>query len=551
MLELEEDLYLRLKEVLQEFKIQDLSLEIETPRSSKYGDLSSNIALKLSARLKKKPEQIAQLVIEKLRPLYVQEMEKIEYMPPGFINFHLSWNFLHSFLFSLLEEGESCLRNNLGKGRRILLEFVSANPSGPLSIAHARQAAIGLSLAKILEFSGYRVEKEYYINDEGTQIELLGCSLKVRCLQLLGEKAELPAEGYQGQYLVDLARKLIQQEGLSLEKIQALEDEFFINYAVENILEEIRNELLEFGIEYDFWTSQKKLRLEGKIEQALAQLESSGLLYQKEGALWFRSSRFGDEQDRVVKRADQRYTYFAADIAYHREKFERGYDLLIDLWGPDHHGYIARVMAAMQALGYQKEKLKVLLVQLATLYQKGKPIALSTRKGQILTLGEVVAQIGRDATLYFLLTRKIDSHLDFDLDLAKKHSLENPVYYIQYAHARISSLLSFAQEKGYNLDKLPEREELRNLNQEEEKLLLRTLIQLPRIIKVIALTQEPSLLTSYLLELAGRFHSYYNKYRIVEEGNPHTPARLYLCKGLKIAFSKGLFLLGISAPEKM
>ncbi|OQX83538.1 MAG: arginine--tRNA ligase [Candidatus Omnitrophica bacterium 4484_49] len=551
MLKLEEELQKIIFDFLSQKGLREKPVvEIETPRALDYGDLSSNIALKVSRYLNTNPLELGTELSEYLKRKLQNVFEKIEIVSPGFINFHLSWDFLYHKLEEILLQNSNYGKCEVGKRQRVLLEFVSANPTGPLSIAHGRQAAIGGSLARILQFAGYRVEKEYYINDEGTQIDLLGESLRIRCLQIQGENVQLPPEGYQGEYLISVARELLQREKLSIDRIKGLEGRYFSQYAVETILQEIKEELAGFGIHYEHWSSQRKLREKGKIEKALTELQKRNLIYEKDGALWFKSTEFGDDQDRVVKRKDGTYTYFAADIAYHKEKFERGYDLLIDIWGPDHHGYISRVKAAMKAMGYSEEQLKILIVQLATVYRDGKPIALSTRKGQLLTLKEVVNEIGRDATLYFLLTRKLDSHLDFDIELAKKQSLENPVYYIQYAHARICSIMEYARENDIHFVEF-DSGIFRLLNENEEKVILRLLAQFPRVIKISSLILEPSLLTVYLHNLAGEFHRYYSKHRVVGEKQNLTFARLALIRAIQIVIKNGLGLLGISAPQKM
>lgn len=551
MLQLENRLQKLITEFFSHRGIREIPVvEIETPRSLDYGDLSSNIVLKLAKRLNINPldlgNELAKYLIPKLQGVF----EKIEILPPGFINFHLSWDYLYRQLGQINALDTDYGKSAIGGNQKVLLEFVSANPTGPLSIAHGRQAAIGASLARILKFTGYKVDKEYYINDEGTQINLLGESLRVRCLQVMGKNTSLPPEGYQGEYLISIAKKLIDEQKLNYEDTKNLDVEYFSQYAVNTILQEIKTELSEFGVIYESWRSQKMLRQEGKIENVLAVLQSQGLIYEKDGALWFKSTQFGDDQDRVVKRKEGSYTYFAADIAYHKEKFDRGYELAIDLWGPDHHGYIARVKAAMKAMGYSEDRLKILIVQLATVYRGGKPIALSTRKGQILTLKEVVDEIGKDATIYFLLTRKLDSHLDFDIELAKKQSLENPVYYIQYAHARICSIMDYAGENNIDLKQIS-CDLFKNLTQAEEKVILRLLVQFPRVVKISSILLEPSLLTVYLHNLAGEFHSYYNKHRVVTKGLDLTLARLALVKAIQIVLRNGLTLLGVSAPSKM
>jgi len=551
MLDAENKLIIKLQKIVSDLKIGDIVVEIETPRSQSYGDLSSNIALKLSKPLKRNPKDLADNIIEKIRPDFEDVFERIETAPPGFINFYFSSGYLCRLLMDVIKKKGNFAGSDLGRDRKVLIEFVSANPTGPLSIAHGRQAAIGGSLARVLEFAGYDVDKEYYLNDEGTQIDFLGESLKARCLNALGERLDIPENGYQGEYLIELANKLIEQEGKSVSKINELGTQYFSEFAVREITKEIKEDLINFGVEFDYWSSQKELASEEEVDSIINGFESKDLIYNNEGAVWFKSTQFGDDQDRVIKRSDGRFTYFASDIAYHKKKFDRRYDLLIDIWGPDHHGYIQRVKAAVEALGYDKEILKILIVQLATLYRGGRPVKLSTRRGETLTLKEVVEEIGRDVTLYFLLSRKLDSHLDFDLELAKKQSMDNPVYYIQYAYARIYSILDFAAEKNIVIDNNPSEEVLKYLKEEEEKALIRTIAQFPRIVKIIAITLDPSLLTVYLHDLASKFHSFYDKHRVVTDSIPETRARLYLCIGLKHILSKGLALLGISSPQKM
>jgi arginyl-tRNA synthetase len=550
MLELESKLISELEELLKEInpKLSSQPIVIETPRDKKFGDLSTNIAMKISSQIKKNPIELAEYFKKKLEEVSLLKdfFEKIDVISPGFLNFYFSGKFLRENLKEIIKLKQNYGKNNIGNGKKILIEFVSANPTGPLSIAHGRQAVIGNALANILEFSNYKVDKEYYINDEGKQIELLGVSLKKRFLELKGEKVEFPSDGYKGEYLIELAKELISKN------IDLNDNEFFKNYAVDNILNSIKRQLKDFGIEYNRWRSQKKLIGEGKIEEALERLKNKDFIYKKDNAMWFKSTQLGDDRDRVIKKQDGSYTYFASDIAYHLEKFQLGYDLLINIWGPDHHGYIPRVKAAVEALGYNPQNLKILIVQLATIYKNGKPIVLSTREGKILTLKEVTKEVGKDATIYFLLMRKLDSHLDFDLDLAKKQSLENPVYYIQYAHARISSIINFAKENGYNLDDLSYNNSILDLLKEDsEKHILRIFAQFPRIIKIASISLEPSILTTYLYEVASCFHSFYNKHRVVTNDKNLSLARLILCLGVKEVLKKGLNLLDISAPEKM
>ncbi|MDD5613566.1 MAG: arginine--tRNA ligase [Candidatus Omnitrophica bacterium] len=551
MIDIEERLISYLKKIAEDLGFGGISVEISTPRAQSYGDLSSNIALKLSSCLGKKPQDVASDIISKLCSDFSDIFEKIELAEPGFINFYFSSCYLNSFLADLLKEREDYFSISAGDGEKVLIEFVSANPTGPLSIAHGRQAAIGASLARILKVCGYKVIKEYYINDEGNQIVLLGESLRGRCFQLLGENTKIPENGYQGDYLIDLARQIIASGKLSLDALKGKDKYYFSEYAVEHILTGIKKSLSDFGVDFDLWISQKDVASKDKISQMAARFKDKGLIYDKDGALWFKSSLFGDDQDRVIQKNDGEYTYFAADIVYHENKYCRDYGLCIDIWGPDHHGYIERVMSAVEALGYERNRLKILIVQLATLYRAGQLLKLSTRKGETITLDEVVSEIGKDAALYFLLSRKLDSHLDFDLELAKKQTPENPVYYIQYAHARISSMLSHSLQKGLKLQDVPDAEILSNLKDKDEKDLLRSMMQFKRIIRISALTMEPSLVASYLHELAQKFHGFYNKHRVITEDLSLSQARLYLCQAAGLIFKDGLSLLGISAPDNM
>ncbi|MDP8253933.1 MAG: arginine--tRNA ligase [Candidatus Kaelpia aquatica] len=550
MLNIEDRLKEYLVEIAAGWGIGDLDLEVGTPRSREYGDLSTNIALKLSKPLKKSPKDIAASILPKLKEDFKDVFDNIEIVEPGFINFYFSTEYLYGFLGDILKD-ERVFLNNIGKGKKVLIEFVSANPTGPLSIAHGRQAAIGAALARILSSSGYRVDREYYVNDEGNQINLLGESLRVRCLELLGKESELPGEGYQGEYLIDVAEKIVKDEKLSIEEIENRELNYFSEYALEWILSGIKGSLSDFGVDFEGWVSQRDIAAKSSMEDVITKLKSKGHIYEQNKALWFKSSDFGDSQDRVVIKHDGSYTYFIADIAYHLDKYKRDYDLLIDIWGPDHHGYIKRVEAALDALGYEARRLKVLIVQLATLYRDGKPIKLSTRRNETITLDEVLSEIGSDATLFFLLNRKLDSHLDFDLEFAKKKTMDNPVYYIQYAHARISSIISFAQQNNIDLREPLSSDITASLRESEEKDILRSLVQFSRIIKIAALTMEPSFIAAYLYELAQQFHGFYNKHRVVTDSAALTKARLYVCSAIQIVLKKGLGLLGISAPDSM
>jgi len=523
--------------------IQGFSLEV--PKEKRFGDFSANIAMKLSREIKKAPFDIAGGIVTHIEKSDIIDDVKIE--KPGFINFYIAQKAVIGALKEIINEGTGFGSSSAGKGKKAQIEFVSANPTGPLTVAHGRQAAIGDSLARILKFCGYDVTREYYINDEGAQIQALGKSLKARFMEIMGEKAEFPENGYKGRYIYEIAKTLTLT--LSPEKGrgkgEGLSDDFFMEYASKEIMGTIIKDLEDFGVHFDTWYSQKSLGKSGKIEKALGILKDKGFLYEEAGATWFRSTDFGDDKDRVVIRNDSSYTYVAPDIAYHKEKFEKGYDRIINIWGPDHHGYINRIKAACQALGYDKEKLSILIAQLATLYREGKPVRMSTREGEFVTLREIMEEVGKDAVRFFFIMRRTDSHLDFDLALAKAETMDNPVYYIQYAHARISSIIEFSKDAKPNL------ENLAFLDKREETGLIKTLMHYPKIIEIASATLEPYVLLAYLQDLAGFFHSYYNAYRIVTDDKPLTEARITLIQAVKNVLASGLNLLGVTPLEKM
>jgi arginyl-tRNA synthetase len=513
-------------------------IELEVPKEKRFGDFSTNIAMKLSRELKKSPLDIAGIIAKELKVSDFIKDVKIE--KPGFINFYLSDDAVIDTLKDIIKEGPSFGGSAIGKGKKVQIEFVSANPTGPLTVAHGRQAAIGDSLARILEFCGYKVTREYYINDEGVQIQALGKSLKARFMEIRGGKSEFPENGYKGRYIYDMAQK-IKDNG----KPAALSDDFFMEYAAKEIMKTIIKDLEDFGVVFDVWYSQKALSKSGRIEKSLKILKDKGFLYEKDGATWFKSTGFGDDKDRVVIKNDGSYTYVTPDLAYHKEKFDQGYEMIINIWGPDHHGYINRIKAACQALGYDKDKLSILIAQLVTLYREGKPVRMSTREGEFITLREVMEEVGKDAARFFFIMRRTDSHLDFDLALAKAKTMDNPVYYIQYAYARISSIIDFSKNMKTDL------ENLRFLDKPEEIDIIKILIQYPKIIAVCRHNLEPYILLSYLQDLASLFHSYYNVYRVVTDDRTLTEARINLARSVRTVLSSGLNLLGVSAPEKM
>jgi len=513
----------------------------DVPKEKRFGDLSVNIAMRLSRELKKAPFDIAGSIAQHIRKTGSIQDVKVE--KPGFINFYISNSGALDALRQIIGEGDSFGSSSAGKGKKAQIEFVSANPTGPLTVAHGRQAAIGDSLARILKFCGYEVIKEYYINDEGVQIQALANSVKARLMEALGEKSEFPENGYKGSYIYDIANRI--KEANPPEKIKKLPDEFYMQEAADTIMDSIKKDLEDFGVDFDVWYSQKSLAKSGNIEKTLEILKDKEFVYEKDGAVWFRSTDFGDDKDRVLIKNDGSYTYVTPDIAYHKEKFEQGFDRVINIWGPDHHGYIPRIKAACQALGFDKEKLSILIAQLVTLYRDGKPVRMSTREGEFVTLREIMDEVGRDAARFFFIMRNTDSHLDFDLGLAKAHTMDNPVYYIQYAHARISSIMDFSRNEK------PKLETIGLLDKEQEMGLIKALMLYPNTIQAAANNLEPHILLAYLEDLAGLFHSYYNAYRVVTDDKPLTEARIALSYTIKKVLASGLNLLGVNAPESM
>jgi arginyl-tRNA synthetase len=510
------------------------------PTDNRFGDFTTNIALKLSKLLKRPPREIAEELVESIQKEIPKSelkdlISQVKVEGAGFVNFYLEASYFYDQLGKIITQGKDALRLDAGKGKKVLIEFVSANPTGSLSVAHARQAAVGDCLANILEFLNFSLQREYYLNDEGNQINILGKSVQLRRQELAGKKIEFPENYYQGDYISEIAKEADKQK---------IKDAGLGDFAADYILRIIKQELSDFGVNFDCWYSQKELAKSGKIEDSFAQLRNKGFLYEQDGALWFKSTAFGDDKDRVVIKSDGSQTYLAPDIAYHQDKFNRGFNWLINLWGPDHHGYINRIKASIQALGHSPESLSVIIVQLATIFRNGTPVQMSTRRGQYITLREVLDEVGADAARFFFLMRRTSSHLDFDLEVAKKQSAENPVYYVQYAHARICSILRSAtiQKEDLDLSVLAEKEELD---------LIKKLLEFEAILNVCLVTCDPYMLTVYLQELSESFHKFYDLHRVLGQGDALTSARLALIKGVKIILSCGLELLGVSQPEKM
>lgn len=534
-----------LREILQQTVFESLApgdrdIEIEIPSEGNFGDFATPIAMRLAKSLRKAPRVIAEEIVSRIDKAEI--FEKIEIAGPGYINFTFTRNFLAGELKRLICERESYISEDIGKGKRVQIEFVSANPTGPLHLGHGRGAAVGAALANLLESAGYTVEREYYINDAGRQVHLLGLSVLARYKELIGKDHTFPEDGYKGDYVIDLAREFLESG----------EDESAItDFAYKRMLREIQQDLLDFGITFDIWQSEKELYENNEVSKSIDDLIEHKFIYQEDGAAWFNSTSFGDDKNRVIIKSDGEYTYFASDIAYHRKKVEKGYDEIIDIWGADHHGYIPRIQAVIQALGHPKEKLRVLLVQMVTLLRAGTPVQMSKRAGEFITLREVMNEIGADTTKFLFLTRRHDSHLEVDIETAKKESHENPVYYVQYAHARINSIF----EKVHSHDNSSGFQDLSDfkgsLFSDDETRLLKKALTYPMIFRNAVLAREPHRITFYLQELASMFHTNYQKYRVISDDMELTKARLALCEAVRVVLRHGLKILGVKAPEKM
>lgn len=525
------------------------AIEIEVPPGESFGDMSTTVAMSLTKILKKPPRKIAEELVHAIQDTSV--FEKIDIADPGFINFTFSKEYLYTEMKKLIIEKEQFLREDIGQGEKVQIEFISANPTGPLHLGHGRGAALGAALSNLLRAAGYQVEREYYINDAGKQVKLLGLSVFARYQQLLGRSYPFPEEGYRGEYIKDIAQAIRKEndEKYLTSEFDEVSD-FFIDYSYETILSDIKRDLHEFGITLDTWQSEREMYRTGDVERAIEDLREKGLIYEKEGAIWFKSTAFGDDKDRVIIKQDGEYTYFSSDIAYHRKKVEKRYDELIDIWGADHHGYIPRLKAVIEAFGYPEKKLKVILVQMVTLLRGGKPVQMSKRTGDFVTLKEVIDEVGSDTTKFIFLTRRSDSHLEFDIEVAKAQSSENPVFYVQYANARINSIFNHAKGKGLYTERLFDVD-FRLLSLSEELRIIKKLLLYPMIFEGAVHTCEPHRITSYLQELSGLFHPYYNKYRVISDDIEQSRARLAFCEALRIVLREGLEILGISTPEKM
>ncbi len=529
-----------------------VSVELEIPKTPEHGDYASNIALSLTRHLKRNPRQIASEMVAGLNESG-DILEKVEIAGPGFINFFIKPAAWYGVIREILDDPQKYGRLEIEEGPKVQVEFVSANPTGPLHIGHGRGAAIGDVLANILEARGCRVQREYYINDAGNQMDTLGRSLYFRYRQELGDDIEFPDNHYRGDYMRDLARDFKLDHGARF-RDTSLEEALpvFTEYAGRRILDGIKEDLNIFGVHFDNWFSERELHDRDSIRKSIEYLRGRGFIYESEGAVWFRSTAFGDEKDRVVVRANGASTYFAADLAYHLDKFERGFESIIDIWGADHHGYVDRMLAGIQAIGRKKDCLRIVLVQLVNLLRGGAPVAMSTRGGEFVTLREVVDEVGKDATRFIFLTRRTDSPLDFDLEVAKARSNDNPVFYVQYAHARLCSVFEVARDRGIGFDwHSMSSETLQLLQVRQEFEIIKLLGEYPEIVSECVKSLEPHYIPYYLNQLVSLFHGYYHDNRILSEDAELTKARLCLASAIKEVIANALALLGVSAPQKM
>lgn len=529
-----------IQKIIKELFSLELPLEWQIPKEESFGDISTNIALRISSLKKLESKEIADLIIDRLNKeiqssFLKEDIEQIR-NESGFINFFFTPQYYYKKLQDILIYKDKFMRFKI-EPKKVLIEFVSANPTGPLSVAHARQAVVGDVLANVLEDLGFKVKREYYINDEGSRIDALGRSVEARFKELEGKMTEFPSDGYLGEYIYDIAKEM-KEKGIK---------ENFSNYAVKYLLKDIKKDLENFGVRFDSWISQKVLTKKRKLKKLIFYFAKKALVYEKEGAVWFKSSAFGDDKDRVIIKNDGTYTYLAADIIYHHYKYKRGFNWLINLWGPDHHGYINRIKAVIEAMGKDPDSLSIVIVQLVTLYKDGKILPMSTRKAQYITLKEVLDEVGKDASRFFFIMRRTNSHLDFDLDLAKAKINQNPIYYIQYAYARICGIL-----RKVNIKINPSRTNYSLLKEKEELELIKILVEFPYQVFFVLKNLDPYNLTVYLQRLATAFHKFYDNRRVLDiEDKDLSNARIALVEATRIILDKGLRLLGISRPQSM
>jgi arginyl-tRNA synthetase len=562
--------------------ISSADVQLERTKDRSHGDFASNIAMVLAKPAKMNPRQIATLIVDALPQHEV--IEKVEIAGPGFINFSLSASSRQQVVADVLKKAGQFGLSHYGNGQKVQVEFVSANPTGPLHVGHGRGAAYGSVVSSLLKAVGFDVHREYYVNDAGRQMDILATSVWLRYLEKCGEQFTFPSNGYRGEYVLDIAETLKQQhgnallhpvslvfEGVPADEPQGGDKELHIDGLTQQaksllgadmyrqlfdlglnaILDDIRNDLAGFGAEYDEWFSERSLVESGVVDKAVEQLKAANMLYQQDGAWWFKSTDFGDEKDRVVVRDNGQATYFASDVAYHLNKFNRGFDQIIDIWGADHHGYITRVKASMEALNQDVSKLKVLLVQFAVLYRGKEKVGMSTRSGEFVTLRELRDEVGKDAARFFYVMRGADQHMDFDLELAKSQSNDNPVYYVQYAHARVCSVFRQLAERQMNWDEQTGLQNLSLLTEDHEQVLFTMLSRYPEVVELAAITHTPHLLAHFLMDLARDFHTYYNAHQFMTDDINLSQARLTLITAVRQVIANGLGLMGVSAPQSM
>lgn len=525
------------------------AIVLEQPKDKGHGDYATNIAMQLAKLAKKAPRKIAEDIVAHFDRSKAS-IKQIEIAGPGFINFFMDNKYLTDLVPTILEADEAYGSTDKGKGHRVQVEFVSANPTGSLHLGHARGAAVGDSLCNILDKTGYNVAREYYINDAGNQIDNMAFSVEARYMQALGKDWDMPENGYHGKDIVELGEMLAkeyQEQWVNTSETERLA--FFKEYGLQHLLNKLKDDLAEFRVSFDKWFPESSLYKENKIAGALETLQDKGVVYDKDGATWFKTTDYGDDKDRVLIKQGGNYTYLTPDIAYHKNKLDRGFATLINIWGADHHGYIPRMRAAIQALGYDADTLEVEIIQMVNLFQNGQKVKMSKRTGKAVTLRELMDEVGIDAMRYFFVMRSSDSHLDFDMDLARSESNENPVFYVQYAHARICTMLKQAEEKGFHLG---DNFDSSLLASEKEAELLKRLGEFPRAVADAAAKRTPHRVTQYIFELASSLHSFYNAEKVLDADHvDRTTARIALMRAVKITIANGLKLIGVSAPERM
>jgi arginyl-tRNA synthetase len=582
------DLIRILKTVLKEIgkengiDFSNKKVSIQENKEKAHGDYASNLAMVIAKDLSKSPREVAEMITSLLPP--AKWIERVNIAGPGFINFYLKKDTHNEILLRIDEGGKSFGTNNSGNGERVLIEYVSSNPTGPLHVGHGRGAAFGSVLSQLLRIVGYKVDEEYYVNDQGRQMNILTISTWLRYLQQNGQELEFSKKGYQGEYVEQLAKELLKEERTKynlkenesdlLELLETQETEEDLDKLIEwgksflqenfeeirefslrAIMSSIKEDLKLFGVNHNLWFNESSMYFNKvglpDIDKSIKLLDESGFLYEKEEALWFKSTEFGDDKDRVVKRANGDNTYFASDISYHLDKYDRGYNRIINVWGADHHGYLPRVSAAMEALGKNQDRLEVVFIQFANLLRNGKKVSMSTRGGEFIPLMELIEEVSSEAARFFYINRKADQHLDFDLDLAKSQTKDNPLYYIQYAHARICGVFETLKKEGRKLNQDLGLDNLDLLNLDKEIEIQKMLLQYPEVISRAAEHSEPHLICYYLKDLSGLFHSYYNSERFLVDNDKLMNSRLFLLKGTKQVISNGLEILGIDAPQSM